>query len=232
MRYSLEGLTRWDRPARSHVAVRLSLALAATTLVTSTGCLHMLLATGIYFWEGGNLVDAECEALEDQRVVVFCRPPAAQEFRHAGASRAIAERVGKLIEVNDKAVEVVPQAKVDEWLDENGSEDYEELGRAVKADMVIHIELSHFELFKGKTVYQGNSDVTVSVYDMNDGGRLVFEKEMGEVLFPVHSGVPVQDKPVTQFQREYIGVLSDAIGRHFYRHDPHADFAIDALANK
>lgn len=219
-------------PGPKRFAALLSLAIAATALVTSTGCLHMLLATGIYFWEGGNLVDAECELLQEKSVVVFCRPPAAQEFRHAGASRAIAERVGTLITLNDKSVDVVPQAKVDEWIDENGSDDYEELGKAVKADMVIHIELSHFELFKGKTVYQGNADVTVSVYDMQDNGRLVYEKEMGEFLYPVHSGVPVQDKPVTTFQREYIGVLSDAIGKNFYRHDPHADFAIDALANQ
>ena len=229
-------MPRLERPARHPAgprhAARWSLALAAATLLPATGCLHMLLATGIYFWEGGNLADAECELLEDKRVVVFCRQPASQEFRHAGASRAISSRVGALLEMNVPGIDLVPQRQVDEWVDENGSDDYVLLGEAVGADYVVHVELAHFELFKGKTVYQGNADVTVAVFDMKDNARRVWDKPLGEVLFPVHSGVPVQDKRVDQFQREYIEVLSHTVGKHFYRHDPHADFAIDALANK
>ena len=39
--------------------------------------------------QGGNMVPAEFDGLEDQRVVVVCRPPSSNEYRHAGASRAI-----------------------------------------------------------------------------------------------------------------------------------------------
>ena len=122
--------------------------------------------------------------------------------------------------------------QVDSWVDENDTDDYEQLGKAVDADLVVHIELGHFELMKGKTVYQGNADITVSVHDMRDKGRLVWDKPMGEVLFPVHSGIAVQDKPISQFQREFIGVVSKAISKNFYPHDPHENFAIDALANQ
>ena len=213
-------------------AAWLSLSLALLTLLPSAGCLHLLLATGIYMLQGGNLVPAECDALEGKRVVVFCQPPASYEFRHAGASRAIAFRVSELLEMHGADMDIVPQRQVDNWIDENDSDDFKELGKAVKADMVVHIDLAHFELFKGKTVYQGNADVTLSVHDMEDNGRLVWDKPLGEVLFPVHSGIAVQDKTEANFQREFVEVVSTEIATNFYPHDPHADFAIDAIANR
>ena len=41
-------------------------------MASSTGCPAML-ATGIYVWQGGNLVPAECDALRNERVVVLMR---------------------------------------------------------------------------------------------------------------------------------------------------------------
>ena len=216
---------------RSHAA-RLSFVLALVTLLPATGCLHLLLATGIYMIQGGNMVPAECEALEEQRVVVFCRPPASHEYRHAGAARQIAKRVSDLLEMNVTGVDIVSQKQVDQWIDENDSDDYEVLGKAVKADLVVHVELGHFELFKGKTVYQGNTDVTINVHDMHDKARLVWDKPIGEVLYPVNSGIAVQDKSVTQFQREFVEIVSDNVAKNFYSHDPTQDFAIDAMANR
>jgi hypothetical protein len=55
---------------------------------------------------------------------------------------------------------------------------------------------------------------------------------MGEVLYPVNSGIPAQDKPPQQFEREFIEILADQVAVNFYRHDPHASFAMDAMANR
>ena len=213
-----------------------SLGLALLFLIVgvlpSTGCLHQLLATGIYIAQGGNLVDADCDALEGQRVVVFCRPPSSSEYSHAGASREIAKRVSAMLEMNVPGIDVVNPREVDNWLDENDSEDYEVLGQAVGADRVVRIELDHFDLFKGKTLYQGNADVTVTVYNMQDKGRRMWDRRMGEVLFPANSGLPAQDKSVRQFQGEFVEILSGRLARNFYKHDPHAGFALDSLANK
>lgn len=206
--------------------------LVATLLIPCTGCLHLLLASGIYLWEGGNLAPAEYEGLEGKRVVVLCRPPASHEFRQAGAARQLASRVTDLLEMNVPGIEVVSQRKVDDWIDENDAREFLELGRAVNAELVLRIDLGHFELFNGPTMYQGNSDVTLSVHDVNANGRRLWDKPMGEVLFPVHTGVAVQEKSESQFQRDYVAVVASKIARHFHKHDPHADFAIDALATK
>ena len=207
------------------------LLLAATMLVSAGGC-PSLLATGIYVWEGGNLVPAECDALRDERVVVMCRPPSSHEYRHAGASRTIAQRVSELLAKNVKGIDVVNPREVDNWVDESDWGDFRELAEAVKADLVVHVELDDFELFKGKTLYQGRANVTVTVYDMRDNSRVVWERQLGEILYPLNSGIPAQDKPVQQFEREFVGIVAEQIAVNFYRHDPHAGFAMDALANR
>jgi hypothetical protein len=205
--------------------------LLAMVCLTSTGCLHKLIATGIYVWQGGNVVPAECDALEKERVVVICRPPASYEYRNAGAARAIGARVTALLEQNVKGVKVVSPKEVDNWVDEQDWENFKDLGRAVKATRIVYIELDDFDLYKGKTLYQGTADVAISVYDMEDDDRLVWDRRLGQVLFPRNSGIPASDKPVQVFERQFVEVLSTQIAEHFYKHNPNGDYALDAVAN-
>jgi hypothetical protein len=221
---------------RSHArfvrtAYALTLIVAAFALVTSTGCAPIL-ATAVYVWDGGNLAPAECDALKGHRVVVLCKPPASNEYRNAGASRAIAKAVSELLARNVKNIDVVNPREVDKWIDESDWGDFRELAQAVHADTVVHVELEDFDLYKGKTLYQGRADVTVSVYDVHNRNKLVWDRHIGEVLYPVNSGIPAQDKPVQQFEAEFVGIVADRVATNFYRHDPNANFALDAVANR
>src|SRR5689334_6546105 len=168
-----------------------ALLLAASMLISSTGC-AALLATGIYVLDGGNLTPAECDALKGERVVVMCKPPSSHEYRHAGASRAIAARVSQMLVKNVKDIDVVNPREVDNWVDESDWGDFRELAKAVHADKVVYIELSSFDLYKGKTLYQGRADVQLTVYDMKARGNQLWDKSIGEVLYPVNSGIPAQ----------------------------------------
>jgi hypothetical protein len=207
------------------------LAVLALGVAASTGCIHSLIATGIYVWQGGDVVPAQCDALEKQRVVVVCRPPASHEYRNAGASRAIGARVTAMLDKNVKGIEVVSPKEVDNWIDEQDWENFRDLGRAVKASRVVSIELDDFNLYKGKTLYQGSAHVTISVYDMDNKGKLVWDRRLGEVLFPRNSGIPAADKSVQEFERQFVEVISTQIAEHFYKHNPNASFALDAVAN-
>lgn len=216
----------------SGVLHRTCIAVALVLSVAASGCIGPLIASGIYFAQGGNVAPAEFDGLKDRRVVVLCRPPASYDFRHAGASRSIAGKVGRLIAQNVKGVDVVDQSEVDNWVDENGSADALDLGRAVNAEMVVHIELDEFSLFNGRTLYQGHSEANVSVYDMSEGQRLVWDSSFGEILYPRNSGIAVQDKSLQRFQREFVDIVAETIAVKFYKHDPHKLFALDALANR
>ncbi len=208
-----------------------ALLLAVGTLLSAGGCAQ-LLATGLYVWDGGSLAPAECDALEGQRVVVVCRPPASHEYRYAGASREVAKRVSEKLVENVKRIDVVNPREVDNWVDQNDWGDFDELAEAVHADKVVYIQLDDFELYKGKTLYQGTADVTVSVKDVKDRNRDEWERHLGEILYPVNSGIPAQDKPPQQFEREFVEIVADNIAVNFYRHDPNAGFALDAMANR
>ena len=206
-------------------------AFLGLILLATTGCVSGILATGMYIWQGGNVVPAECDALEGQRVVVVCRPPSSNEYRHAGAARSIGKLVSKKLAANVKNIDMVSHNEVDNWVDEQDWDNYKELGRAVKATRVIYIELDNFDLYKGATLYQGDAEINVSVYDMTDPGQAVWERNIGQILFPRNSGIPSADKPVQQFKRQFEEIVSEQIAIHFYKHNPNASFALDAEAN-
>ena len=198
-----------------------SLALLLTLLIVpTTGCLHAILATSIYLWQGGNIV------------VVVCRPPSSHENRHAGAARSIGKRISRLLEMNVKDIDVVSPQEVDNWVDEQDWDNFKDLGRAVKATRVVYIELDDFSLYKGSTLYQGDAIVNLSVYDMTNRGKLAWERNVGQILFPRNSGIPSADKPIQEFQRQFVQIVSEQIASYFYEHDPNATFALDAVANK
>jgi hypothetical protein len=206
-------------------------ALAAVVMFTTTGCVHSILATGIYLIQGGDVVPAECDALAGQRVVVICRPPSSYEFRHAEAARDIGKQVSRLLKEKVKRIDVVSPNEVDNWIDEHDWDNFKDLGRAVKASRIVYIELDHFDLLKGSTLYQGNAEVKVTVYDMTERGKEIFERNIGQILFPRNSGIPAADKPERKFQSQFVGIVSQQVAMHFYKHNPNADFALDAVAN-
>lgn len=203
----------------------------AATLLAAGGCAP-LLATGVYVFQGGNVVPAEYDGLKKERVVVVCRPPSSHEYHHAGASRAISQQVSELLVNNVKDIDVVNPIEVDNWLDKSDWGDFKELAQAVHADKVVYIELNEFELYKGKTLYQGQADISVTVYDMKNKNRIAWDRHLGEILYPNNSGIPAQDKPEQQFEREYVGVVATRIAENFYKHDPNSAFALDAMANR
>ena len=118
------------------------------------------------------------------------------------------------------------------WTDENTWEEYTEVGKAMKADMVVGIDLESFSLFQGQTLYQGKANATIRVYDCQERGKMVFEKELPQAIYPPNSAVPTSERTEAEFRREFVAVLADQIARHFYAHDPYADVAQDASALK
>lgn len=218
--------------SRTNSRLFLLCGLMAVVLVSTTGCLHTLLATGIYVFQGGATVDAQCDALEGQRVVVICRPPSSNEYRHAGAAREIGKRVSLLLKEHVPRIDVVSPREVDNWIDEQDWDNYKDLGRAVKANRVVYIELDNFDLYKGSTLYQGDAMINLTVYDMDDRGEMLWEKSVGQILFPRNSGIPAADKPLHRFQAQFVEIVATQLATYFYKHDPNAMFALDAEANR
>lgn len=192
-------------------------ALAAIMLATQIGCVR-LLTTVAYFVKGTN-DEPEFEGLKDKRVAIVCRPLVELRYGSAGtAANDLATRVGQLLKQHVKRIKIVKQSQVNDWTDENPDQELEDIGRGVKADVVLGIDIEQFNLLLGQTLYQGKAVVHLRVCNVSDG-EVLWEKTMRQIVWPTRSGVSTQDKPLPEFQREYLEVLSTEIGNHFYPHD-------------
>ena len=203
--------------------------LAGCVIATAAGC-RTALTTAVYLVKGTN-VDAEYKGLKEKKVVVVCRPLASLTYRDSHVARDLAREISILLRDNVPKINVVDQSKVTEWLDENDWTDFTDVGEALEVDTVVGIDLLSFSIYQGQTLYQGKANTAVKVYDLTDGeNKVVFEKELPQLLYPPNTGVETLSRPEPEFRRKFVHILADQIGRHFYPHDRHADFAIDATA--
>ena len=202
------------------------LALWSGVLLAAGGCTQALF-TAAYLIRGTD-DPAEFDGLEGKRVVVVCRAPATMNSDHALATEALARRVSQLLRRRVSDIPVIPPEKVARWTDENSWDEFPEVGEALGAEMVVGIDLLDFSLYRSSTVYQGQADIAVTVYDMTRDGEIVFEKVPLRVLYP-STGIPTT-VPRAQFRRVVINVIAEDIGKLFYPHDRTADFARDGTA--
>jgi hypothetical protein len=204
------------------------LTVLAATLVPALGCKEIM-TTAMYLFKGTD-VDPDFKDLQDKKVVVVCRPLVSLQYRNANVNRELAQQITLLLQEKVPKIKMVDQRKIAKWTDENTWEEYPEVGKAMKADMVVGIDLESFSLYQAQTLYQGKANATVQVFDCKKGGKVVFEKTIPQSVYPPNSAVPTSERAEPEFRREFVLVLADQIARHFYAHDPYADMGQDAAA--
>lgn len=215
-----------DRNLGQHRRLGTTLILCGLIL-TASGCTSGL-ATAMYLIRGTD-IRAEYNGLKDKRVAVVCRPLVDLQYRSSNAAKDIGRELGKLLKQGVRKIDVIDHRKIAEWLDENSWDEYVEVGRAVEAEMVVGIDLEHFTIFESQTLYQGKANVTVRVYDCQTG-EMTYEKILPQIVYPPNTAIATSEKQESQFRREFVRVVADQVGRHFYNHDRYADFASDATA--
>jgi hypothetical protein len=215
------GSRRWHRAAGW-----LTLALLLAAL--HAGC-SSLLFLPMYLIKGNSL-KADYDGLKDKRVAVVCRPLIELQYSAGTVSNDVAKVLGRLLEQNVKRIKIIDPDRVAEWTDEHNWGEYTEIGQALDADMVVGIDLSQFSIYQGQTLYQGHAKAGIQVFDMRDGGRVVYERTMSPVVFPPNASVPASDMASEEFRRRFVGVLAERIGRYFYEHQANADVGQDSSA--
>ena len=213
------------RPSIRH-GIALLVVLAAAVL-PAVGC-QRLAFTVAYLWNGTD-VPPEFDGLKGKHVAVVCRPLPSLQYSNSNVGRDLAGQVTLLLEQNVPKIKIVDQRKIAKWTDENRWEEYTEVGKAMKADVVVGIDLESFSLYQAQTLYQGKANATVQVYDCKSG-KMLFEKSMPQSVYPPNTPIFTSDMTEPEFRRKFMRVLADQIGRHFYAHDPNADLAQDSTA--
>ncbi|MCE9554718.1 MAG: hypothetical protein K8T91_15280 [Planctomycetes bacterium] len=189
------------------------IAAAMVLPVTGWGC--SLLATGLWVLDP-NDTEAEYKGLKEQRVAVVCRAGAASQMEAAGATHEIARQVSALLKKNVPHIRLISQKDVDDWMDNNEMKSCAELGKALRADKVVAIDLAQLSLYDGKTLFQGRAQANLTVYDIRDGSSV--ELRPADVSYPPKNGVPT-DIPEQQFRARFLEVLCGQLARRFYRFD-------------
>jgi len=203
------------------------LAALAIVALPMLGCTNGLF-TLVYLLKGTD-VDPEFKDLKDKKVAVVCRPADTLMYSSSNVGRELAVQVSNLLSEKVPKIKIIDPRKVARWTDEHQWDEYVEVGRALKADMVVAIDLESFSLYQGQTLYQGKANATVRVYDCNkSGNKEVYKKNLPQRVYPPNACVPTSERTEPEFRHEFIAQLADQIGRHFYAHDPHADMALDA----
>ncbi len=204
-----------------------AMLLCLASLAPALGCSAAVLA--MYMVKGNN-VPGEYDGLKDKTVAVVCRPTASLQYTNASVSKQLARLVARELERNIRKIQVIDPSEVDQWTDENSWDEYLQVGQALKADVVIGIDLEQFSLYQGQTLYQGRANLVVKVLDVDQGGDVLFEKTFPQSVYPPNTGIATSDRPEAEFRAEYLRRLADQVGWLFYPHDSRADFAVDSLA--
>jgi hypothetical protein len=206
----------------------MALALAAAAaMVLTVGCTS-LMVTALYLFQG-NDEEAKFTGLKGKKVAVVCRPMVSLQDSGANVSRELAKQIGTLLEEKGDKIKTIDQQKIAKWTDTNPWDEYTEVGKAVKADVVVGIDLESFSLFKAQTLLQGNAKVKIVVYDCKTG-KLLFEDEIPQYLYPPNAPVETCVQSESEFRRHYIHALAGRIGLTFYSHDRYYNIGQDASA--
>ena len=205
---------------------RLLTTVAGVLSLTQAGCIQF--AANMVNAIRGDAVPAEYEGLKDQRVAVYTITDTGK-YTEDVAARLLTRKVSEVLLDKVKDVRLVRETEIGQWRDTQGYNEIDavNLGRGVKADKVLSIELMRLRLLDGQTMYRGHADVTLSVYDV-ESGSLEFRRSLEDYTYPAMAGLPVTESSEERFRRLYLDMLAERVARHFFPYDFRDSVAADA----
>lgn len=206
-----------------------ALMLALITLI-SNGCVR--LAANMLYVIRGNDIPAEYDGMKESRIAVVCTTTG------SGASETINSLISSNVisglSRNLAKADLVKQEEIERLFESESwdNSDPVQLAKAVKADFLVAVAVDNLKLREGATLFRGQCDIRVTVYDVKDKGRIVFEKQMPEHSFPKNGGTPVTDTTEAKFRSTYLQLVAYKVSSLFHPVDPTFDIALDATASK
>ena len=214
------------RAGHGRHALALLVILAAG--LTSGGCAMVYQAMK----GDGPMQPARFEGLQNKRVAVVC-VSGRSDYSSESSAGQIANLVGKALRSHIDTVDLVRQDEVNDWIDNNNwnESNFFDVGKGVRADVVVAITVNDMSLHEGQTLYKGRADFDVRVYDIvNAEDKVLFDYTDPSFEFPASHGIPTTDRSEADFRRLFIQELSANIARNFYSYRLAEEFAKDAAA--
>jgi hypothetical protein len=216
----LNVLSRWVNGR-----IRLALVTFSLLSILGSGCNYFILAG--YLLGGPPSIEPDFDkmtkkSLRDKgvKVAVVCFAPDEVRLNFIDADKDIAKYVAHRL--NEHHIPTINPDRIQEWLDKHEDWDKpEEIGEATKATHVILVDVHKYNLFEENSheLYKGRSEVLISVYEMQKDGTTdkVYTKEI-TCQYPLETTRETSEISYDRFRREYLGRLSEEVGRLFYEH--------------
>ena len=204
------------------------LALALVVLVASTGCIGAI--SQLIYVVKGTMVEPAYAGLEDSTVAVVCVSDASA-YGPDMLTTTVAQAVAMKMHRTGKDINVIPATKVNDWIDRNGwdESDFVKLGEGVGAQKVVAIEIGAYSIHEGSTLYKGRTDLSVTVYDLENDGIIDFMYGPTEYSFP-KNGRPAIQTSDRQFEAFFLANLTETIAQQFCAYDRVDQVARDAMS--
>ena len=157
---------------------------------------------------------------KDVKVAVVCFAPDEVRLNFIDVDKDIAKYCAH--QLNQHNIHVINPDRIQEWLDKHEDWDKpEEIGEATKATHIILVDVHKYNLFEENTheLYKGRAELLISVFEMQKDGSTekVYTKEV-TCQYPLETPRETSEISYDRFRREYLGRLSEEIGRLFYSH--------------
>jgi|688.fasta_scaffold38781_6 hypothetical protein len=203
-------------------------AMLFISIFASTGCVS-LVANLMHIIHGRD-VPAPCDKLVGKRVAVVVNSESGMNDMPVVI---LGRNIREILSAKVKDIELVPQNQVERWANEQDWEDvdYEAIGKGVKADYVVAVELIGLELKEGETLYRGRCDCFTTVYEVGKGSKPIYRAPpMQNFSFPSMGGQPTTGTDENSFRRVFLGIVAKRVARNFHPYNPDEDIAADAEA--
>jgi predicted nucleic acid-binding protein len=222
----LQGYRASHKTRASKYSLLLLVCFLCGTISSSTGCVSVI-ANLIHVIKGDK-VPAPCDKLEEKRVALVVN---SESGMNDMAVVMLGRNIRDLLNQNVKKIDLAPQDQVEKWADDQDWEniDYQAIGKGVKADYVVAVDMIGLELRDGDTLYRGQCDVFTTVYEVSTG-KPIYKTSIVNFAFPSVGGQPVTGTDEGSFRRLYLGIVAERVARNFYPYNPSEDIAADAEA--
>lgn len=200
--------------------------LASSVLLTQTGCLGLL--SNLMHAVGADRIPPEYDGLAKSKVAIVTMTDQSQ-YSDDVAARLLTRKVSDVLSMEVKEMTLVHDETIQKWRDTHGWEtiDYLAMGKDIKADKLLAIEMTDMRLRDGATLYRGRAAIMITVYDIATE-KVVFRKEIDEYTYPVQAGQYTSETTETKFRKLFLTMLSKQISRTFHSYDFADTVALDA----
>jgi hypothetical protein len=109
--------------------------------------------------------------------------------------------------------------------------DLSDIGRHFKANYVIYLELNHLSFFDKTTmnsIYKGNANITVTLYNVDKPEDAPARKEFVCAYPSEANAIPVDpSNPVSQFREAFFAHMAKKLSWYFTEHLPREAYKLD-----